>query len=304
MNFFANLLKLILIVAIIGGIGYGCYALFFKPVSTQNVLSEYESVINSQQNQVIQTSLSLDAENQLNQYSKTLDSTFDEVLLLYNYEIDVLSLLLPEATFGGQSAVMTDVSRWLKEYQEAANKTSDAINTFKSDKDNFGDSPTTSQIKTLNGEFKYIADCLFDQTKILTDINNRLLPYVKGHIYGGDNVAKYNIKFLNIEAVSKQGNTLISVLQSEQGVVGEVFFADCQKLYATFTANKNANFNRIDCVLTDQFVADYSLIDKNAFFYALDKNKYYNEIKDATQKQYVQSVMNYFGFDTTIVGGE
>ena len=304
MNFFANLLKIILIIALIGGVGYACYALFFKPVPTTNVLSEYEKVMDSHQNKVILDNLSLHEQNHLNQYSQTLDSTYDEALLLYYYEMDILALTLPEATFGKQSGVMTKVSQYLGEYQAAIVETANAINIFNTDKATFGNAPTPAQVSTLNGEFKYIAECVFDQAKILSNINTNLLPYVKSEIFGGDNVAKFNTKYLNIEALYKQGVTLLQVLQSEQGVVGNRFFADCQQLYATFCVRKVSNFNRVDAVLTDKFVADYAKIDKTAFFYALDKAKYYNELEDATKKQAVQTVITYFGFDINTAGGE
>ena len=101
-----------------------------------------------------------------------------------------------------------------------------------------------------------------------------------------------------------QGRTLLNVLNSEQGVVGATFFGECQKLYSTYYASKLDNFYRTNTVLTDKFVKAYDKIDKTAFFYALDKSKYYNEIVDVEQKVLIETVMTYFGFVINTVGGE
>ena len=55
---------------------------------------------------------------------------------------------------------------------------------------------------------------------------------------------------------------------------------------------------------SNKFVKAYDKIDKTAFFYALDKSKYYNEIVDVEQKVLIETVMTYFGFVINTVGGE
>ncbi|MBR7090822.1 MAG: hypothetical protein IKC79_00030 [Clostridia bacterium] len=304
MNFFANLLKLILIIALIGGIGYGCYALFFKPASTQSVLSEYDSVITSDNNKIIQKNVGLDSANAYNEFSKSVDSIYDEVVLLYLAEYELMDTMLPEVCFGKQSGVMTKVINLLSKYNDAVNSTAGAMGIFNSDKQTFGANPSSSQITTLKNEFKTIANCLLVQVDVLVDINAELLPYAKANIYGGDNVAKYNIKYLMLESLNMQGNTLINVLQSEQGVVGEKLFDNTKQLYQVFCDSKNNNFVRTNATITDEFVVDYDKIDKKAFFNALDKNKYYNDMLAVLEKDAVQTVMIYFGFIMTNPGGE
>ena len=304
MNFFANLFRFILIVAVIGGIGYGAYALFFKPVSTTNVFAEYDTMLNSQSNKTIQANISLDTDNDLNKYSNGVESIYDEVVLLYSYEWEILSTMLPEACFGKSNSKMTEISRLIGDYQKSIDTTVQFINAFNNDKNTFGNTPTQTQVDILNGEFKNIANCLLDQTKILVDINARLVPFVESQVFGGDNVAKFNPKYLYIEALNMQGVTLLNVLTSEQGVVGEKFFGNCQTLFKSYNVSKSSNFSVDSSVFSDKFFVDYSNINKQAFFYALDKTKYYNELENAEEKARVETVMIYFGFVINTAGGE
>lgn len=304
MNFFANLFRFILIIAVIGGIGYGVYALFFKPVSTTNVMLEYDAMLNSQSNKTIQSNINWDNDNELIKYSETLDSIYDEVLLLYSYEWEIISELLPEASFGNANGKMTDISRLLVNYQDSIDVTADALMTFNADKQSFGATPTAAQINILDNEFKYITNCLLDQTKILTNINAKLVSYVKSEVYGGDNVAKFNTKYLYMEALNMQGITLLNVLTSEQGVVGEKLFGNSKTLFNNYKVSRSTNFSVNNSVITDKFFVDYNNIDKQAFFYAMDKNKYYNDLTDTELKSRVETVMIYFGFIINTLGGE
>ena len=291
------ILRILVVLVILAGIGAACYFLFFQNNDSENALQKYSNILKSDDFSYVSEQVSSDPSNVLVQYSNGVDTDFDEALALYLAEWNVTTNLMPELYFGSNQGALSSIDTKLDDYLTALADTRAAITVFLSDKDRFGQSPTDAQQQTLLNEFTYVATELADQSYILADINDVLVPFVRDNVYGGERITQYNTKYLMIEALYLQADTHKNYLKESDLDVSDRLLLNTTQILERFDYYEQYDFTRItNTSANDDFLLDYPSIDKDSFYSATDKTEYYNSIEDSNTKSAVLTVMTYLGF--------
>ena len=298
MNFAIVLVRILVVIALIVGICFGCYFLFFKTTETTSALQRFDDIQNSADYETFLDKVNEESSNGLLQYGTTVTSNYEEALALYQAEWQVACTFVPEIYFSTADDAISTMNNLFADYAESIKLTNNAVAVFFEDKTAFGNSPTTIQQQTLLNEFKFVATRLTQQANILISINDLLVPVVRDEIYGGASDVQYNIKYLVTEALYKQANTLQAVLNNSEETVGAKLLQNTNQILAKFKIYQSVNFSRANNPsLNDDFLLSYSNINKEQFFNAIDKYAYYTAIDGADEtKPDVLVVLTYFGF--------
>jgi len=298
MNFAIVLVRILVVIALIVGICFGCYFLFFKATETTSALQKFDDIQNSADYSTFSSQVNGESSNGLLQYGTTVTSNYEEALALYQAEWQVTCTFVPEIYFSTAEDSIATMNNLLSNYAESIKLTNNAVTVFFGDKTSFGNSPTTTQQQTLLNEFKFVTTRLTQQANILISINDLLVPVVRNEIYGGASVVQYNIKYLVTEALYKQANTLQAVLFNSEETVSAKLLQNTNEILAKFKVYQSVNFSRANNPsLNDDFLTSYNNINKEQFFNSVDKYAYYTALEGTDEtKPDVLVVLTYFGF--------
>jgi len=298
MNFAIVLVRILVVIALIAGICFGCYFLFFKTTETTSALQRYDDILNSTDYEIFLDDVNSSSSNNLLQYGTTVTSNYEESLALYQAEWQVTCTFVPEIYFSNAQESITAINNLFSNYADSIKQTNNAVAVFFGDKTLFGNSPNTTQQQTLLNEFKYVATRLTQQANILISINDLLVPVVRDEIYGGTSIVQYNLKYLVTEALYKQANTLQAILNDSEKTVSAKLLQNTNEILAKFELYQSVNFSRANNPsFNDDFLLSYNNINKEQFFNAIDKYAYYSTLDGADEtKSDVLVVLTYFGF--------
>jgi len=296
--------RILLVLVILGGIGYGIFYLVTLGNDRLSTFNIYNEMTNSDANQSLNESMSSDDTFVI--FANSNDSEFADIYSYYNAQKLVLGEMAYNLYFAGNnSEEKVDVESALREYETAMKETNSKVELFLDRKAYFESASSIEGITLSASEIDQLKEIeilargkLLLQTEELDELNGLLYPFIVENCLGGN--ISGSLKYSMIDAIYYQSNLLGNCLESDTVVTSELndAVADNDRAVALYKLEKSDNFIQqgvVDSVEAN-FVLGYNSMTSNVkvnFFNAYDKELFIESQSPAVLEN-LQYVVNFF----------
>ena len=297
------LIRILVALIVIGALAACVYIFFIKNNIKVQVYDSYNTILTSENQVNIDNNLgSLESGEYYTYASAYTDLNYKEVYLSYYMNKQVLlsySDLLVYANDRGKGKYAKEIQNLLNKYKEQQVVLLRSQQVFSTNKENYGENPTSEQKEAILNNFKQIISDLKEMNTTLKNLSNQVFLYCTTTYYKNGNEFN-NLKYIFTYALDQQAAVYITALTSENGV-NENLYNETKAMVLRYDLESRGSFESQGTTANNQEVVDYFIDSTNNhfddFLKADNKSEFITQITDTTQKAKVKKVAQVLGLE-------